>query len=314
MNICGVNKVDEWNELPPIQTSVDSSQYVEVPCVTSLPREDQASLEFRLDKSDTAVDIGSMLMYTTLQVLKGDGSKLVDTDQVAAVNLMAYSMFESVEVFISDQRVNQASSKYPWMCYIRNILNETNEAKKTVLKAAGWEADEPNMFDRVGIDAAGISNKGWVERAAMVQYSNVAEYCSRVILDFLLPAQVLPVQTELALRFNRVLPTMCLIGKDGAYRIRINEAKLYVLKMSLTSQSLQRHTQILTDGGVKYPAVKYTTRTLSMMKGSQNLDWIPFTGAMPQKIFITQILQEAYNERFTRTPLTSKTLVLRKFK
>ena len=163
-----VNKVDEWNEFPPVQSSVDSSQYVEVPSVTSLPREDQASLEFRLDKSDTAGDIGSMLMYTTLQVLKRDGSKLIETDQVATVNLMACSMFESVEVFISDQTVNQASSNYPWMCYILNILNETKEAKKTVLKAAGWEADKPNMFDRVGIDAAGISNKGWVERAAMV--------------------------------------------------------------------------------------------------------------------------------------------------
>ena len=141
MNICGVNKVDEWNELPPIQSSVDSSQYVEVPCVTSLPREDQASLEFRLDKSDTAVDIGSMLMYTTLQVLKGDGEKL--GEDVAAVNLMAYSMFESVEVFISDQRVNQASSNYPWMCYILNLLNESKEAKKTVVKAAGWETDDP---------------------------------------------------------------------------------------------------------------------------------------------------------------------------
>ena len=72
--------------------------------------------------------------------------------------------------------------------------------------------------------------------------------------------------------------------------------------MSLTSQALQRHTQILADGGVKYPGVKYTTRTLSMMKGSQNLDWIPFTGAMPQKIFITQILQDAYNGKIDKNP------------
>ena len=116
MNICGTNKVDEWNELPAIQSSVDSSQYIEVPCVTSLPREDQAILEFRLDKSDTAVDLGSMLMHLQIQVLRSDGNPLEEGDRVGGTNLLAYTLFASVEAFISDQRISQASTQYPWMC------------------------------------------------------------------------------------------------------------------------------------------------------------------------------------------------------
>ena len=60
---------------------------------------------------------------------------------------------------------------------------------------------------------------------------------------------------------------------------------------------------MLRDGGVKFPAVRYATRTLSMMKGSQNLDWVAFNGVMPQKLYIWQISQEAFNGKINTNPL-----------
>ena len=74
-NTCGVNKVDEWNLLAPVQSSVYSSQYVEIPCYTSLPRDDQAALEFRLDKTDTAIDPSSMLLHMHVQIMDENGKR-----------------------------------------------------------------------------------------------------------------------------------------------------------------------------------------------------------------------------------------------
>jgi hypothetical protein len=265
-------------------------------------------LEFRIDKSDTAIDLGSMLMHIRLKVLKSDGKKLADNDMVAGTNLLAYSIFDSVEVYISDQRVNQASSQYPWLCYVMNLLHQSRDAKETTLKAAGWYPDSAYTFDSMDITA----NDGWKNRAALAQKSGEIHLVSRVMLDFSLTARVLPVQTELAMRFNRTSPSFCLMAKSGEYKIRINEAKLYVLKMTLTEQALQRHTQMLADGGVKFPALRFNTRTLSMVKGAQNVDWVPFNGVMPQKIYIWQLSQEAFNGKINKNPFNFQTFNLGK--
>ena len=171
---CGINKVDEWNQLFPIQSSVHSSQYVEIPCYTSLPRDDNAALEFRLDKTDTALDPSSLLLLLKMQVVGADGKPVpgptdaeldkyareIDTNPKAKletksnqpgwVNQIAYSMFSSVDVFISDQKVNTGSSYYPWMCYALNLLYQSKETKKNALALAGWVKDDPGaLFDDI---------------------------------------------------------------------------------------------------------------------------------------------------------------------
>ena len=120
---------------------------------------------------------------------------------------------------------------------VLNLLNESVEAKKTVLRSAGWFADPAYTFDDLSTDPV-MLNTGFSERTAFAQNSAVTDFVSRVMLDFVLPARVLPVQTELALRFNRSPPNFCLMSKEGSYRIRIKEAKIYALKMSLTEQAL----------------------------------------------------------------------------
>ena len=321
---CGVNKVDEWNLLAPVQSSVYSSQYVEIPCYTSLPRDDQAALEFRLDKTDTAIDPSSMLLHMHVQIMDENGkpfpkpteeerkklekkylealkknksAKMEGEPPVAGVNLLAYSLFSSVEVFVSDQKINQGSSYYPWMCYVLNLLYQSPDAKNNALKTAGWYPDSPIVFNLVD-----SLNTGFAHRRDEAGYSNNMELLGRVMLDTSFPARVLPVQTEFTLRFNRSNPNLCLMAKSGSYRIKINDAKIYALKMRLTDDALQRHHQILASEGVNYPMRRYDTRTMSMMKGSQNLDWVSASGVMPHKIYIWQLSQDAFNGKIDKNP------------
>ena len=321
---CGVNKVDEWNLLAPVQSSVYNSQYVEIPCYTSLPRDDQASLEFRLDKTDTAIDPSSMLLHMHVQIVDENGKPFVeptpeelkkflakfkeaqkkdknatmeDTRPAAGVNLLAYSLFSSVDVFVSDQKINQGSSYYPWMCYVLNLLYQSSDSKNNALKTAGWYPDTAGLFDDMT-----IFNEGYSARKSLAGYSNNMELLGRVMLDTSFPARVLPVQTEFTLRFNRSNPNMCLMAKPGSYRIKINDAKIYALKMRLTDDALLRHQQILASEGVNYPMHRYETRTMSMMKGSQNLDWVSASGVMPQKIYIWQLNQDAFNGKVDKNP------------
>ena len=193
------------------------------------------------------------------------------------------------------------------MCYVLNLLYQSPDAKNNVLKTAGWYPDTPGLFDQVD-----SFNNGFAERKSLAGYSSNMELLGRVMLDTSFPARVLPVQTEFTLRFNRSNPNLCLMAKSGSYRIKINDAKIYALKMRLTDDALLRHQQILASEGVNYPMHRYDTRTMSMMKGSQNLDWVSMSGVMPQKIYIWQLSQDAFNGKVDKNPYNFERFGLKK--
>jgi hypothetical protein len=261
-----------------------------------------------MDKTDTAIDPTSMFMHLKLQILDKDGKEIKqkkDEVLVGGTNLLAYSLFSSVEVFISDQKINPGSTYYPWMCYALNLLYQSQDCKKSSLRSAGWFADDAGLFDKVGDDIA--KNSGFIERSAIAQHSGVVGMYARVMLDTQFPARVLPVQTEFTLRFNRSDPNLCLMAKSGTYRIKINMAKIYVLKMRLTDQALQHHHNLLSSDGVNFPMVQYDTRTVTMMAGAQNLDWVPISGVMPQKVYVWQTSQKAFNGAIDKNPFNFDT-------
>ena len=88
--------------LPPTQVAVNSSQMVEVPCVTSLPRSDMTGLDFRIDKSDLLLDPTNVYLYVKCRI-----DKIEPVDEAVDVfpsNILSYSMWENVQVYIQDQK------------------------------------------------------------------------------------------------------------------------------------------------------------------------------------------------------------------
>jgi hypothetical protein len=144
---CGINKVDQLGEPLPKQQSVEFSQYVEVPCYTSLPRFDPTGLDFRLEKTDLALDLSSIHIQLSISITNHDGEKLPFSTIVAPINQIAYSMFSSVDLYISDQRVTINQINYPYIMYILNLLYTSDVEKKRTLHYAGWSGDTPGFFD-----------------------------------------------------------------------------------------------------------------------------------------------------------------------
>ena len=48
------------------------------------------------------------------------------------------------------------------------------------------------------------------------------------------------------------------------------------------------------------------------MKGAQNMDWVLFNGVMPQKIYIWQVSQEAFNGKIDKNPFNFEQFGLNK--
>ena len=115
MAICGINKVDQLGQFLPTQDSVEYSQFLEVPYFTSLPRDDLVPLEFRLEKGDMAVDSSNIHMSLSFKVVNKDGSDIPALTFIAPINQLQYSMFRSVDVYLSNSTHPQ-SVKLSFSC------------------------------------------------------------------------------------------------------------------------------------------------------------------------------------------------------
>ena len=72
-------------------------------------------------------------------------------------------------------------------------------------------------------------------------------------------------------------------------------------------ESAHREFEIfLNSRGFLYTGTNPIVRTKTISKGDQNLDWTPFTGKLPQRIYMWMISQEAYNGHQDKNPYNFK--------
>lgn len=284
-----------FSELPQVQSAVEESRLVDYPCFTPLPTDDEMPLEFRLDKTDQYTDLSKTTLYIKVQILYKDGTSVASDDLCAFVNNIGYALFDSVDLYISDQKISKPESHYAWWTYVYNQIYFGDHATKTYLKAGNcWVNDTPGFSDDVGTEA-GTFNKGLRGRHSRCGDSKTIWLATKLLINTPLD-RLVPSQTEIAIRFNRSSTNSCLMASnDKEYKIRIHEAKIQTTRVRLFSDASKSYENKLEKSGFLYPMLSPVVRTKTVSAGDQNFDHIFFNGKLPQRIFLWQILQKAYN-------------------
>lgn len=276
-------------------------QYLhEVPAITALPRDttDNAPIDFRIDKTDHYIDLNETYVYMKLNVVHTDDTNLAQGEYVSTVNNLAYSMWNSVEVYINDNKVTADNTFYPWMSYVHFLTKCPERYRKTGLRTGLWYDDESAWMDYNDFTDADVPvNKGSKERSDEIAESKPVELYWRLLLDFVGLQQLLPSNIELLIRFIPTNASLALLHESGnPVKIRIQQARLYVGKVRLTKFALTHYSQLLSKGNFRYTTRRYVTRTKMMQKNEQNVDWIPFSALRrPRRLYVWQIDQTAYN-------------------
>ena len=300
---CASSALD-FNTLPYLQSAVESSQIVEHSCLTVLPNSDENILEFRIDKTDSYTDLDRTWLYMQVQVLNKDGTNLEGTDACTVINNIGYSLFSSVDVFISNTRVTKDESYYPWWTYVYNLLYYSRSASERYLERGNlWFLDEPGKFDNIDLHAdVNEVNKGMKFRQSTCGDSKKFWLCTKLLLNTEL-SRLIPCQTEIVLKFNRAPASFCLLAaKEKDYVIKIVDAKLHVNRVKLYESAHRDFEKILSSKGFFYPGTNPVVRTKTISKGDQNMDWTPFTGKLPQRVYLWMTSQEAYNGQQDKNP------------
>jgi hypothetical protein len=282
------------------QTVIESQHLQEIPAITALPRDtsDNAPLDFRVDRTDHFLDLNETYLYIKLNVLHADDSSLEDDEFVTTINNLGYSMWNSVDLFINDYKVTADNTYYPWMSYVHFLTKCPVQYRNSALATSLWHQDQAEYIEYSDFTKGDQpSNSGCKARGEVISNSQPVELYSKLFLDFINFSQLLPSNTELAIRLTPVPTSLALIhAGDRSYKIRIQQAKLYVGKVRLTKFALAHYQQLLAKGNFRYNTRRYTVHTKLMQAKEQNLDWMPFAALKrPRRLYVWHVDQTAYN-------------------
>lgn len=308
----------DFNSAQAKQTVIEHQYLQEIPAITALPRDttDNAPIDFRVDKTDHFLDLNETYIYLKFSVIHADDTPLADGEYVTTVNNLGYTMWNSVDVSVNDQKITAENPFYPWMSYVHFLTKCPRRYRESAMRTSLWYSDEAGRLennDFTLIDAP--VNSGARERGLKISGSQNVELYTKIFLDFVNLSQLIPGNTQLGIRLVPANTAMTLIHARGVnYKIRIQQAKLYIGKVKLTKVALAHYTHLLTKGNFRYTARRYAVRTKLMQAGEQNLDWVPFGGIQrPRRVYVWQIDQTAYNSDPTKNIFNFKYLEMDRF-
>ena len=106
---CTKSELDLFT-LPPTQTSIESTQWIEYKPVTTISED--SYLEFLIPgNSEDYIDLAHTMISVRLRI-EQSGEAIEDTALVAPVNNFLHSLFNQVDVFFNQKAVSPPSNAY----------------------------------------------------------------------------------------------------------------------------------------------------------------------------------------------------------
>ena len=119
--------------VPENQISVSGHHYEDIRPVSQFQ---QTPLEFETQlQGGFYTSLSASKLFLKVRILKADGSRLKDTDNVAPVNLFFHALFKQVDVYFNRTLVSSSGDNYAIKSYIKTLFNTTNIEKSTSLQS-----------------------------------------------------------------------------------------------------------------------------------------------------------------------------------
>jgi hypothetical protein len=292
--------------VPPTQTQIQKGAWISYLPTTNIT--DTGAIEFQIQPSDDAVDLSNTQLYVRCKITNSDGTDLEENAAVGPCNLFFHSLFEQIDVHISNRLVTSGNNTYHYRSYLETLLNHGEEAKKSWLAAEMWHDDTPGRMDNLfafPTPEGSKANDGWIKRRSYTTKSKSFEMRGTLHLDLLHQERYLLSNTALRFRLLRSKNAFCLMTSEQAknYKVEIQEAVLHVRKTTLAPAVQIGYAQALQLATAKYPLTRVDVKSFSIPTGSFsiNRDNI-FLGSLPRRMVLGLVLSSAFNGDYTKNP------------
>ena len=293
---CGKSELDLFS-VPPTQTAIESSQWVEYRPITTLS--DSSPIEFVITGSgEEYVDLSESYLQVTAKILKPNGGDLVQTKgsdgtvtgddaDVGPVNLWLHSLFSQVDVSLNERLVTPSMNTYPYRAYLETLLSYGPAAKESYLTAAMWYKDTAKHMEDHQL------NKGFKSRQEWSMGSKQVVMIGRPHLDLCFQDRLMLNGIDIKMRLVRSKDAFSLMGEG---KVKIEDVALFVRKVKVDPSVQLDHIRGMERMSAKYPLCRVETKVFSvpkhnMMANQENL----FLGQLPKRIVIGMVENTAFN-------------------
>ena len=155
--------------LPPTQTAVDGSQWVEHSPVSTITS--SSPIEFIVSGSgEDYMDLNNTLLEVKACIKTTNNSPVDAAVVVAPINNTLHSLFSQIDVSLNDVNVSSATTTYPHRAYIETHLNYGTDAKISRLQAAMYFIDDNLTVSNPIPDSSSAGNLTWTEEKTWDMY------------------------------------------------------------------------------------------------------------------------------------------------
>lgn len=318
-------------DVPPTQTSIEHSYFVNYHPLTSLER--GGPIEYLIKaNSGTYLDLQHTVLYLKLRILKENGNTInsVAADHadynktlVAPVNYFAATQFKNVEIYINAKPVNHADNMYAYRALFETLLTFSDEAKQGQLRSGLFykdSGDDLDWFETEVTDEDSTENPGLTSRYSITKHSQTFETFCRIHSEMFIQAKMLPGDNEVRIKLHRTDTAFSLFAKSSGqkYMVSIDSAILMVRHCEIAPHVRESHLKTLQTRNMKYDVKRIEMKFFSKAPGRSDLSEPNLvSGILPRRIVMGLVDSQAFNGSLTHNPFNFKnfdvsTVTLRK--
>lgn len=285
---------------PIVQSGIERSVFVEYR-PTSQIATDEAPVHFSLGgDSSNYLDLKRTRLYVKLKLQHEDGTAVEKSENVAPINYILQTMWSQIILQVSGKTLSLSNNCYPYKALIQTLLNTSDQAKESHLKAQGWAQDDSEM-DKI------IGNNGAIWRYQRFATGSV-EVEGPILEDFFQTNRFLLNNTQVDIKLFRARhPFTITTETDNKYKLVIEDISLKACFVTVHPGVISGHANALKHGNAIYPYTRIEMLTYNLADGSRqfNLDNL-FNGQSPSKVIIGLVDSAAFAGDFKKNPFNFK--------
>lgn len=273
---------------------------------------EDAPIEFNIEANSLRyVDLSKTLLNIKAKVVKGDGSDITVTDNVAPVNLTLQSLWRQVDLSLNQIPLPSVGTNHPYKSIVDVLLTNGEDAKKTQLQGQLYSKDMAGYMD----DSEFGNNSGFNWRKEVTSNSRIVEMMGPLYLDLTQQDRALVNGVSISIKLWPSSRQFRLMAKDppapeppatalkADFKIKILEATLKVCQVTVNPKVMLGHEEALNNGPALYPYTRSEIKTYTMAEGIQNyrIDNL-FNGDVPTRLVVGLVSGDAYSGSYYKNP------------
>ncbi|KAM4012540.1 uncharacterized protein F54H12.2-like [Anomaloglossus baeobatrachus] len=297
---CAKSELDIF-DLPPTQTRIEKSLFVEVQPIAALS--DNAPLEFFISGSgEYYYDLNNTLLYINCRIVKQDNTAIGADARVSFINYPLATLFNQVDITLGDRLISQSDNLYSYRAYIETLLNYSSQTLSSQFTAGLFYKDTAGHHNDRTLDGA---NAGFVKRAFISANSKPVDLMGPIFGDIFNQPKLILNGLDLKIKLSRNKDSFCLMSADAEqYKVQISHAALYVKLVQVSPAVRIGHSQALLAATAKYAIDRACMKVYSIPAGTrisnhENL----FLGQIPSTVILGFVDNEAFSGSYNKNPL-----------